>query len=207
MIKISKEEFIELKGKDIVPVICDHCSAEYFKPKRQIMDCKRLMQGRDVRMWKWNSGVRDYCTKKCAVDSLKRRVECVCTNCNSSFTRRQAASQRPKHLFCSRSCSATYNNTHKTRGINISKLEVWLQQKLQIIYPNTDIHYNRKDAIDSELDIFIPTLNLAFEINGIFHYEPVYGEERLKKSINNDEKKMQACLERGIELCVINTTS
>lgn len=67
-----------------------------------------------------------------------------------------------------------------------------------------DIHCNRRDAINAELDFYFPSLRLAFELNGIFHYEPIYGVESLGKCQSNDARKMQACIERGIELCVID---
>ena len=67
-------------------------------------------------------------------------------------------------------------------------------------------HFNRKDAINSELDIYIPELKLAFELNGIFHYESIYGSEKLNQIQNNDNRKFQACLEQGIELCIIDTS-
>ena len=78
---------------------------------------------------------------------------------------------------------------------------------MSIQYPNLEIHYNRKDAINSELDIYIPELELAFELNGIFHYEPIYGAEKLQQIQNNDDRKFQACLEKGISLCIIDTSS
>lgn len=110
------------------------------------------------------------------------------------------------NYFCSRSCAATYNNTHKTTGCRKSKLEVYLEKVLTKLYSNTEIHFNRKDAINSELDIYIPSLKLAFELNGIFHYEPIYGVEKLKQIKNNDNRKFQACLERNIELCIIDVS-
>lgn len=81
-----------------------------------------------------------------------------------------------------------------------------MQEQLSLQYPNLEIHYNRKDAINSELDIYIPSLKLAFELNGIFHYEPIYGPEKLSKIQNNDNRKFQACLEKGIELVIIDTS-
>ena len=35
-----------------------------------------------------------------------------------------------------------------------SKLEKWLEEQLIKMYPNLEIHFNRKDAINSELDIY-----------------------------------------------------
>ncbi len=67
-----------------------------------------------------------------------------------------------------------------------------------------EIHFNRKDAINAELDIYIPSGNLAFELNGIFHYEPIYGAEKLASIQNNYNRKFKACLEKGIELAFIN---
>lgn len=108
--------------------------------------------------------------------------------------------------FCSLSCSATYTNTHKTKGNRKSKLEFYLEENLKISYPNIDFHFNRKDAINSELDIYIPSMKLAFELNGIFHYEPIYGQSKLAQIKNNDERKYQACLENNIELCIIDSS-
>jgi len=44
------------------------------------------------------------------------------------------------------------------------------------------------------------------ELNGIFHYEPIYGQDKLDKIKNNDHRKFQACLEHNIELCIIDTS-
>lgn len=66
--------------------------------------------------------------------------------------------------------------------------------------------HGHKDAINSELDIYIPSLKLAFELNGIFHYEPIYGQDKMNQIQNNDNRKFQACLEHGIELCIIDSS-
>lgn len=100
-----------------------------------------------------------------------------------------------------------YRNANKIQGVRRSKLEAWLEQQLLALYPLLEFHFNRKDAINSELDIYIPSLKLAFELNGIFHYEPIFGSEKLGQIQNNDQRKHQACNERGIELCLIDTSS
>jgi hypothetical protein len=114
--------------------------------------------------------------------------------------------KHPNH-FCSKSCAATYNNLHKKHGTRVSKLEKWLSEQLTILYPALEIHYNRKDAIGSELDIYIPSLKLAFELNGIYHYEPIHGQGKLDQIQNNDHRKFAACQEHGIGLCIIDTSS
>ena len=47
----------------------------------------------------------------------------------------------------------------------------------------------------------------VFELNGIFHYEPIYGKDKLDKIKNNDNRKFQACLEKNIELAIIDISS
>lgn len=85
-------------------------------------------------------------------------------------------------------------------------MEAWLETKLSEIYPDLEILYNDKRAINAELDIYAPSLNLAVEINGIFHYEPIFGEEKLEQIQNNDQRKHQACYEAGIEILWIDTS-
>lgn len=135
-----------------------------------------------------------------------------CEQCNSIisyndyiFKTSHLKSKRIKHIFCSRLCFRLYSNTHKI-GYKRSKLEMEIENNITEKYPLLEVHYNRRDTILSELDIYIPSLKLAFELNGIFHYEPIHGEERLKGIQNNDNRKILACAEKEIELCIINST-
>lgn len=149
----------------------------------------------------WNNALK-YCELPCQFlgnKILDRERECF--DCKVKFT-----AKHRKDKFCSRSCAARYNNANKTHGYRRSKLEVFIEQKLLEYYPDLEFHFNRKDTINSELDIYIPSLKLAFELNGIFHYEPIYSKEQLESIQNNDGRKFQACLERGIELCIIDTS-
>lgn len=124
-----------------------------------------------------------------------------CIQCDLSFESRKTE----KRKFCSQNCAGKYNMEHKTKGTRRSKLEIWLEEEMKNKY-NFEIIFNGKETINSELDIYIPSLKLAFELNGIFHYEPIYGSDKLNNIQNNDNRKFQACLERGIELCIIDTS-
>lgn len=63
---------------------------------------------------------------------------------------------------------------------------------------------DRKLLKGLELDFYFPDLKLAFELNGITHYEPIYGIDRLKRSQDSDKRKMSFCYELGIELAIID---
>lgn len=140
------------------------------------------------------------------IPDYDRTLNMECPQCGKPFSRHLSWIQKNTRNFCSQSCSATYNNTHKTYGTRRSKLEKWLEEQLINLYPDLEIYFNRKDAINSELDIYIPELKLAFEMNGIYHYEPIHGPEKFAQVQNNDDRKFQACLETGIELCLIDTS-
>lgn len=148
-----------------------------------------------------------FCSHECRNVYKKTKLEIECTFCKKKFERQVSQIKKSLKHFCSLSCAATFNNTHKTIGNRRSKLEVYLEQQLISLYPNIDFHFNKKDAINSELDIYIPSLKLAFELNGIFHYEPIFGSDKLNQVKNNDHRKFQACLEQKISLCIIDVST
>lgn len=192
----TSQEFQTAKRKDKLLLECECCHFTFLLPKSEILNTKR------------NSA--QYCSRECASKSRVTKVACFCSHCKVELKIRPSQlshkDRKTKNVFCNRSCAASYNNTHKKHGTRISKLEKWIAEKLNTLYPNLEIHYNRKDAINSELDIYIPSLKLAFELNGIYHYEPIHGQDKLDKTQNNDNRKFQACLEQGIELCIIDTS-
>jgi hypothetical protein len=74
-------------------------------------------------------------------------------------------------------------------------------------YPDLELICNQKTAIESELDFYFPQLRFAIELNGITHYEPIYGADKFEKIQNNDKRKVIACYEKGIELTIVDTSS
>lgn len=71
---------------------------------------------------------------------LNPPVETTCTQCAKlikiQLTQLKHKSRKTSNCFCSQSCAATYNNTHKTVGIRRSKLEIYLEEQLPKLYPN-----------------------------------------------------------------------
>lgn len=49
-------------------------------------------------------------------------------------------------------------------------------------------------------------MKLAFELNGMFHYEPIFGEVKLNQILENNNNKFQSCQKHNISLCYIDTS-
>jgi hypothetical protein len=185
------------KQKDLIEFMCDECSVTFYRKKRTLA---RGTVDKEAKT--------QFCCRECnSKFDFKKTFSLVeCKNCNTKFYKANIQILKTVNNFCCKSCAGTYNSLHRKRGTRRSKLEIWLEEKLPIIYPNLVFEFNQKHRINSELDIYIPSLKLAFELNGIFHYEPIYGEKKFNQIINNDHRKFQACLEHDIELCIIDSS-
>lgn len=198
---ITEDEYLTKKSKDLISLKCVLCSETFFRTKHEV-NWARIRSSKD--------GVHrmTFCGRKCSDESLITKLDLECGLCKKPLKRQLACFQKSKtkRFFCNKSCATIYNNAHKTTGTRRSKLEVYVENKLVQLFPNLEIHFNRKDAINGELDIYIPSLKLAFELNGIFHYEPIFTKEKLEGVQNNDRRKFQAYIEHKIELCIIDTS-
>jgi len=81
-----------------------------------------------------------------------------------------------------------------------------MHQRIKEEFPNLNVSYSEKNAlIDAgEVDIWIPSFKLAFEIQGPSHFEPIYGDEKLKSEKANDENKRNKAKELGIVLIEVD---
>lgn len=86
-------------------------------------------------------------------------------------------------------------------------IESHFQKKFKTIHPNWLI--NPDTNCPMELDMYCKELKIAVEYNGIHHYEPIYGEERLIETQNKDLLKKQMCEQLGVKFITIkcNTKS
>lgn len=189
----SQEDY--LKGKYNTPIEfeCEYCHKTYTLLHKYVKS-----------YFKKNRSIR-FCSNKCSGLSNTTSPTVVCKHCGKPFKKVISQLKKCPNSFCNSSCAAKYNNTHKTKGTRRAKLEVWLESQLKLIYPNLEIKYSYILPNCCELDIFIPSLMLAFELNGIFHYEPIYGEDKLSKIKERDTRKFKHCHDNNISLCVIDT--
>lgn len=194
----TKSEYKNAKSNDKLSCECYQCKQPFLTMKKLITH--------QLKMKSTQNKIR-YCSHVCHTLSSITKITLNCTNCNIEFKKTKNQHEKTKNHFCSQSCSATYSNLNKKTGNKRSKLEKWLEEKLINKYPNLPIEFNKKTTIKSELDIFIPSLSIAFELNGIYHYKPIHGQEKLDKIKLNDIKKQNKCNENNIKLFTIDTSS
>lgn len=84
---------------------------------------------------------------------------------------------------------------------NGSKLERYLLENL--ISNNIKVEPHKEHILSNtklHIDLFLPKLNIAVEVDGPSHFEPVWGEEALKRNQNYDHKKTGLLTGKGINL-------
>jgi len=187
----TQEEFKDAKSRQMLPLECEVCFSVFYK-KKHYLQCK---------------GRHSFCSRKCQYKAQESFIEKECAWCNKKVKRslNQAKKSKTGNIFCNESCAASFNNRNKTSGTRTSKLEHWLKKELLKVLPNEKIIFNGKKTIGSELDIYFPERNIAFEINGIFHYKPIYGEEKFRKIQQSDKEKREKCRQKQIDLIEIDT--
>lgn len=194
---IEIKELSNFKSRDKIDCECEVCKKIFKTTKNTI---QRILKGNCKNK-------NRFCSKNCQNIGQYTMIKTFCKNCNAEMTIKPSQKRKYKNHFCSRPCAGTYNSQHRTKGTSRSKLEKWLESKLKIIYPQLNIKYNDTSAILAELDIYIPSLKLAFELNGIFHYEPIFGLDKLTEIQKRDKRKILTCAQNNIELVIIDSSS
>ncbi len=82
-----------------------------------------------------------------------------------------------------------------------SKIELFLFEELT--QNNVTVVFHKKGLIprqDLEVDLFIPQINAAIEIDGPSHFLPIWGEENLQKHIAADARKNGLLIATGFKV-------
>jgi len=135
-------------------------------------------------------------------------IDLPCAFCGKVKTHLKCKIKGYSRSFCNSSCAVSWTNKFGKKTIcRRSRLEKYIQKRMVEEFPELLIEYNNRAVVSFELDIYIPSLKLAFELNGIFHYEPIYGTECFDKIKHKDRRKFADCIENQISLCVIDVSS
>lgn len=82
-----------------------------------------------------------------------------------------------------------------------SKTEKFLLESLKAM--NIEVVFHKQSLIKNtnlELDLFIPSIKTAIEIDGPSHFFPIWGEEALQKTIASDNEKNGLLLSNGYKI-------
>jgi len=88
-----------------------------------------------------------------------------------------------------------------------SKLEKYILSNL--IKNGYKVDFHKEQTLSNtklQIDLFISSINTAIEIDGPSHFEPVWGDEALKRNISYDNKKEGLIIGKGWNLIRIKQT-
>lgn len=83
------------------------------------------------------------------------------------------------------------------------KSEISMFKLIQTYFPDAIYQYRFKELGLQSLDVFVPSINIGFEYQGVQHYKNIEifgGEEDFEKRLENDKKKKRICRENNIDL-------
>jgi hypothetical protein len=188
---------------------CNRVCYGKYKDKRVEVECDYDGCGNKFlkREWEILNTKNNFCSEVCGGKFKDKKIEVECFHCHKKFLKHLYAIKNSKKHFCSDLCAKNLQK-HKDWGGKRSKLEIAIEEHFKDIFPFIYIRYNKAD-IGYELDIYIPCLELAIELNGVFHYRVIYkknGEERLRRTQEIDAEKVVECNRRDIKLFVIDVS-
>lgn len=88
-----------------------------------------------------------------------------------------------------------------------SKLEKFLLN--QLISDKYAVDFHKEQSLVNtklQIDLFLPKLNIAIEVDGPSHFEPVWGDQSLQRNISYDQKKEGLITGKGWHLIRIKQT-
>ena len=191
------KEFAVLERRGLANMQCLHCNKTFLLEKHRVQRAAKRGTGK-------------YCSQTCARHARRTSQEVPCANCKTLFRKHGVELKRTGNHFCSRSCSAQFNNRHKNLGASRrSKAEDYLSGLIRRDFPSLKMIQNDRALLPSglEIDIVIPHLKLAIELNGPVHYFPLFGDEKLSKIRSADILKQVEIQAAGYSLLVIDISA
>lgn len=88
-----------------------------------------------------------------------------------------------------------------------SKLEKFLLQ--QLLSEGYVVEFHKEQMLLTtklQIDLFLPTMNIAIEVDGPSHFLPVWGEDALAKNQKYDKKKTGLIIGKGLSLIRVKQT-
>lgn len=138
-----------------------------------------------------------------------------CNNCKKKFHVKKATivavdkGMNKRDLsFCHKACKTKKVDKIKRAIKNKTKSKPEMMLLTEIIkdFAYLQVHISDRTTLASglELDVYLPEKEIAVEVNGITHYQPIYGEDKLERTQRNDKLKRKEAQQMGIRLLTID---
>lgn len=133
-----------------------------------------------------------------------------CEGCGKDVRRRESEIKKSKHgkSYCSKSCRMKHYNAHilVRSSTQRSRAEDYLFEMMVSDFPSLKIIKNDRSFLSEhlEIDLYMPDIRLAIELNGPVHYLPIYGDERFKRVQIKDAKKNLELHQKGVALLTLD---
>lgn len=180
-----------------VELVCPTCNKQFTKKSGLIKYGKSIRPETDF-----------FCSKECHSISMKTDASVIhivkCDHCKVEIQRPWKFLKNQDLHFCNKSCRASYFCKLYNTGHQRSQLELKIEQHIKNKYPDLVLNVNDRDMLNGlELDFYIPSLQLAIEINGPAHFKSIYGDESLIRTQRHDLIKQKWCTKNGIRLLTV----
>lgn len=88
-------------------VKCDYCGKEFDKETRRVNEARK-------------NGWKIFCSTECMKAAKTTKIKCTCAQCGKEIYKipSQMKLSKSGNVFCSKSCAASYNNSHFRTGEN-----------------------------------------------------------------------------------------
>jgi hypothetical protein len=99
------------------------------------------------------------------------------------------------------------NNAVRQASKTGTKLELFLLNKL--LNDGYAVEFHKEQTLLNtklQIDLFLPKISVAIEIDGPSHFEPVWGDDALKRNKKYDDKKTGLIIGKGLYLIRIKQT-
>jgi hypothetical protein len=173
---------------------------------------------------KYNKYGDRFCSISCRTKfwkNIRNPVEKVlgltCSLCNSDLPARSknhVGKNKNNLFFCNKNCYMEYVSIFKPKWLGgarkatrRSKIELEVEEFLKSNLKEISIEFNNRTKLNGlEIDIFLPDFSFGIELDGIFHFQPILGEEIFSKTQERHIRKVNLCDLLGLEIIYLDIT-
>lgn len=171
--------------------VCVSCGGEYLRSfeteknsKHTCTSCSHIRASNSLKLSKEEIEEVGVLNPECYINAKTRNMKYSCDSCGVVFTTSlDSLKYSPNHKHFCITCRD-----------NVSSVELEMVDFIKSVYFGEVITNSRQIIPPLELDVYLPDLKLAIELNGVYWHSSKHKDRNYHKS------KFLACKEKGIKL-------